>query len=92
MNNFYNRSKFIGFVLGISGYSIFVFLDSLIKKYLVDFYPVFQINFLISFFTLVPIIIALVFLKSWNLILNNKVHIQLLRGMLGMLCGALIIN
>ena len=92
MNNLYNQSKFTGFILGISGYSTFVFLDTLIKKYLVDFYPVFQINFFISLFTLVPIIISLYFLKSWNLIFNNKVHIQLLRGILGTLCGALIIN
>ena len=82
----------LGIILGFSGYLIFVLLDSIIKKYLVFSYPVFEINFFISMFTLIPIIITLFFFNSWHVLLNSKIHIQLLRGCLGLLCGALIIN
>tara|TARA_B110000438_G_C15692281_1_gene597311 strand:+ start:42 stop:944 length:903 start_codon:yes stop_codon:yes gene_type:complete len=86
-----NSNKF-GLILGFSGYLIFVLLDSLIKKFLVSSYPVFEINFFISLFTLIPILITLFVLNSWHCLINNKIHIQLFRGCLGMLCGALIIN
>jgi len=82
----------LGIILGFSGYLIFVLLDSIIKKYLVFSYPVFEINFFISMFTLIPIIITLFFFNSWHVLLNSKIHIQLLRGCLGLLCAALIIN
>ena len=82
----------LGITLGFSGYLIFVLLDSIIKKYLVSSYPVFEINFFISMFTLIPITITLFFFNSWHVLLNSKIHIQLLRGCLGLLCGALIIN
>ena len=82
----------LGIILGFSGYLIFVLLDSIIKKYLVFSYPVFEINFFISMFTLIPIIITLFFFNSWHVLLNSKIHIQLLRGCLGLLSGALIIN
>ncbi len=82
----------LGIFLGFSGYLIFVFLDTLIKKFLISSYPVFEINFFISLFTLIPIILTLFFLNSWHVLINNKIHIQLLRGCLGLLCGALIIN
>ena len=86
------QSNVVGILLGICGYSIFVLLDSLIKKFLINEYPVFQINFFISMFMLIPIIITLFFLKSWSTLLNNKIHIQLIRGALGVFSGALIIN
>ena len=82
----------LGIILGFSGYLIFVLLDSIIKKYLVSSYPVFEINFFISMFTLIPITITLFFFNSWHVLLNSKIHIQLLRGCLGLLSGALIIN
>ena len=82
----------LGIILGFSGYVIFVFLDTLIKKYLIFSYPVFEINFFISLFTLIPITLTLFFLKSWHVLINNKIHIQLFRGCLGLLCGALVIN
>jgi drug/metabolite transporter (DMT)-like permease len=41
---------------------------------------------------LIPIIITLFFLQSWHVLVNNKVHIQLLRGVLGLFAGSLIIN
>lgn len=82
----------LGMILGFSGYLTFVLLDSIIKKYLVSSYPVFEINFFISMFTLIPIIITLSILNFWHVLLNSKIHIQLLRGCLGLLCGALIIN
>ena len=92
MKKFFKTNNANGIFLGISGYSIFVFLDSLIKKLLINYYPIFQINFLISFFTLLPIIFFLFYLNSWKFLINNKVHLMLLRGFLGLLCGALIIN
>ena len=82
----------VGIILGFSGYLIFVLLDSIIKKYLVFTYSVFEINFFICLFTLIPISLTIYFLKSWHVLINNKIHIQLLRGCLGLLSGALIIN
>ena len=82
----------LGIILGFAGYLTFVLLDTIIKKYLVFSYSVFEINFFISFFTLIPIILTIFFLKNWHVLFNNKIHIQLLRGCLGLLCGALIIN
>lgn len=41
----------LGIILGFSGYLTFVLLDSIIKKYLVSSYSVFEINFFISLFT-----------------------------------------
>ena len=94
MNNYINKyqNNYLGLILGLSGYTIFVLLDSLIKKNLINNYPVFEINFFICLFSFIPIILTLFFLQSWNVLLNNKIHIQLLRGVLGLLCGALIIN
>tara|TARA_B110000495_G_C23000414_1_gene590311 strand:- start:244 stop:1149 length:906 start_codon:yes stop_codon:yes gene_type:complete len=93
MAEFKNKNQNnLGIFLGFSGYLSFVLLDSIIKKYLVTTYSVFEINFFISLFTLIPIILTLFFLNSWHVLLNNKIHIQLLRGSLGMICGALIIN
>ena len=91
MNESINKNN-LGIFLGFSGYVIFVFLDSLIKKYLISTYPVFEINFFISLFTLIPITLTLFFLNSWHVLINNKIHIQLFRGCLGILSGALIIN
>lgn len=82
----------LGIILGFSGYLTFVLLDSIIKMYLVSSYSVFEINFFISLFTLIPITLTLFFLNSWHVLINNKIHIQLLRGCLGLLCGSLIIN
>ena len=93
MLQFKNRDlNTLGIILGFLGYLTYVLLDSIIKKYLVFSYPVFEINFFISLFTLIPIILTIFFLKSWHILINNKIHIQLLRGCLGLLCGALIIN
>ena len=54
MFNFFKikQSNFLGFIFGIAGYTVFVLLDSLIKKYLVHNYPIFQINFLYVYFHL----------------------------------------
>ncbi len=82
----------LGIILGFSGYLIFVLLDTLIKKYLIPVYPVFEINFFVSLFMLIPILITLSFFNSWHVLINNKIHIQLFRGSLGILSGALIIN
>ena len=85
-------NKFLGIFLGFAGYTIFVFLDSIIKKYLVQHYPVLEINFYICLFSLIPISIALQFISGWHVLINNKVHIQLFRGFLGLICAAIIIN
>ena len=82
----------LGIVSGFAGYTIFVFLDSIIKKYLVQNYPIIQINFYITLFSLIPIAISLHFISGWKVLINNKIHIQLLRGVLGLICGAIIIN
>ena len=86
------KDKFLGIFLGFIGYTIFVFLDSIIKKYLVQDYPVLEINFYICLFSLIPISIALHFVTGWHVLINNKVHIQLFRGVLGLICAAIIVN
>ena len=86
------QNNYLGLLLGFSGYTIFVFLDFLFKKNLIYDYPVFEINFFICLFSFIPIILTLFFLRSWHVLLNRKIHIQLLRGILGLLCGSLIIN
>ena len=86
------NTNFIGIFLGFAGYTIFVLLDSIIKKYLVEDYPVLEINFYICLFSLIPISIALHFISSWKVLINDKVHIQLIRGVLGLICAAIIIN
>ena len=65
------KDKFLGIFLGFAGYTIFVFLDSLIKKYLVQDYPVLEINFYICLFSLIPISIALQFVTGWGVLINN---------------------
>ena len=91
MQKISNNNHF-GLLLGISGYSLFVFLDTIIKKYLVQQYPIFEITFFICLFSFIPILITLTAVGNWNGLINNKIHIQLLRGILAVLCGALIIN
>ena len=86
------NTNYAGIFLGFAGYTIFVLLDSIIKKYLVQDYPVLEINFYITLFSLIPISFALHFISGWKVLINNKVHIQLLRGFLGLICAAIIIN
>jgi drug/metabolite transporter (DMT)-like permease len=90
-HNFENSNTF-GLILGFSGYTIFVLLDSIIKLNLVNKYPVLEINFLICLFAFIPVLAALAIVGNWNTLINNKIHIQLLRGVLGLICGALIVN
>ncbi len=85
-------NNYVGIVLGFLGYVIFVLLDSIIKKYLVTYYPVIEINFFICLFSLIPIAFALHFISGWKVLINNKIHIQVLRGFLGLICAAIIIN
>ena len=80
MQNSFEKNNFFGLVLGFSGYTIFVLLDSIIKLYLVQKYPVFEINFFICLFSFIPIIATLSVTSNWNTLINNKIHIQLLRG------------
>ena len=86
------ENNYFGILLGFSGYVIFVLLDSIIKKYLVNYYPVIEINFFISLFSLIPISLALYLISGWKVLINNKIHIQLFRGLLGLICAAIIIN
>ena len=86
-----NNNSF-GLLLGISGYSLFVFLDTIIKKYLVQQYPIFEITFFICLFSFIPILTTLAVVGNWNKLVNNKIHIQILRGILAIICGSLIIN
>ena len=86
------NNNFVGIFLGFLGYVIFVFLDSIIKKYLVNYYPIIEINFFICLFSLIPISLSLHFISGWKVLINNKIHIQILRGALGLIAAAIIIN
>ncbi len=91
MQKIYNNNSF-GLLLGISGYSLFVFLDTIIKKYLVQQYPIFEITFFICLFSFIPILTTITVVGNWNRLVNNRIHIQILRGILAIICGSLIIN
>ena len=52
-----------GISIGFIGYTIFVILDTIIKKYLVNEYSVFQINFYICLFSFIPTILTRDFLN-----------------------------
>ena len=88
----FENNNFFGFALGFSGYTICVLLDSIVKLNLVNKYPVLEINFFICLFAFIPILAALAIVGNWNTLINNKIHIQLLRGLLAIICAALIIN
>jgi len=88
----FENNNFFGFALGFSGYTIVVLLDSIIKLNLVNKYPVLEINFFICLFAFIPMFVTLAVVGNWNTLINNKIHIQLLRGLLAVICGALIIN
>ena len=47
---------------------------------------------MICLFAFIPVLAALAIVGNWNTLINNKIHIQLLRGVLGLICGALIVN
>ena len=82
----------LGFFFGFTGYVIFVLLDSIIKKYLVYNYPIIQINFFITFFSFIPLIVALHFISGWKVLRDDKIHIKLLRGILGLICATIVVN
>ena len=88
----FENNNFFGFALGFSGYTIVVLLDSIIKLNLINKYPVLEINFFICLFAFIPMLVTLAVVGNWNTLINNKIHIQLLRGVLAVICGALIIN
>ena len=48
------NNNFFGLFAGFGGYTLFVLLDSILKKYLVTNYSVFQINFFICLFSFIP--------------------------------------
>ena len=73
MQKIYNNNYF-GLLLGISGYSLFVFLDTIIKKYLVQQYPIFEITFFICLFSFIPILITLTAVGNWKGLINNKIQ------------------
>jgi len=87
-----SNNNFFALFAGFGGYTLFVLLDSIIKKYLVINYSVFQINFFICFFSFLPICFSLHFYSGWGVLINNKIHIQLLRGALGVIGGAFVVN
>ncbi len=86
------ENNYVGIFFGFSGYVIFVLLDSIIKKYLVNAYPIIQINFFICLFALIPVSFALHFVSGWKVLINNILHIQIFRGILALICAAIIIN
>jgi len=87
-----SNNNFIGLLAGFGGYTLFVLLDSIIKKYLVTNYSVFQINFFICFFSFIPTCLFLHFYSGWSVLINNTIHIQLLRGVFGVVGGAFVVN
>ena len=81
-----------GVSIGFLGYTIFVVLDTIIKKYLANDYSVFQINFYICLFSFFPTIITIHFLHAWKTLKNDLILIQLLRGIFGLISGAFVVN
>ena len=81
-----------GVSIGFVGYTLFVVLDTIIKKYLANDYSVFQINFFICLFSFIPTIITIHFLHAWKTLKNDLILIQLLRGIFGLISGAFVVN
>ena len=81
-----------GVSIGFLGYTLFVVLDTIIKKYLANDYSVFQINFYICLFSFIPTIITIHFLHAWKTLKNDLILIQLLRGIFGLISGAFVVN
>lgn len=81
-----------GVSIGFLGYTMFVVLDTIIKKYLVNDYSVFQINFYICLFSFIPTILTIQLMNNWKSLKNDLVLIQLLRGVFGLVSGALVVN
>ena len=82
---------FTGVIIGFAGYTLFVILDTIIKKYLVDNYSVFQINFYICLFSFIPTLITIQVLHKWHSLKNDIIVIQLTRGVFGLISGALVV-
>ena len=82
---------FTGVSIGFAGYTLFVILDTIIKKYLVNGYSVFQINFYICLFSFIPTLITIQILHKWNSLKNDIIVIQLIRGVFGLISGALVV-
>ena len=81
-----------GVSIGFLGYTMFVVLDTIIKKYLVNDYSVFQINFYICLFSFIPTLITIQTLNKWKSLNNNIIFLQLFRGIFGLISGALVVN
>ena len=81
-----------GVSIGFLGYTMFVILDTIIKKYLVNDYSVFQINFYICLFSFIPTLITVQILHKWKTLNNNIIFLQLFRGIFGLISGALVVN
>ena len=81
-----------GVSIGFLGYTMFVVLDTIIKKYLVNDYSVFQINFYICLFSFIPTLITIQTLHKWKSLNNNIIFLQLFRGIFGLISGALVVN
>ena len=81
-----------GVSIGFLGYTLFVVLDTIIKKYLANHYSVFQINFYICLFSFFPTIITIHFLHAWKTLKNDLILIQLIRGIFGLISGAFVVN
>ena len=82
---------FTGVSIGFAGYTLFVILDTIIKKYLVNGYSVFQINFYICLFSFIPTLITIQVLHKWHSLKNDIIVIQLTRGVFGLISGALVV-
>ena len=89
---YFNMNVLGGVSIGFLGYTLFVVLDTIIKKYLANDYSVFQINFYICLFSFIPTILTIYFLKAWNTLKNDLIFIQLLRGIFGLISGAFVVN
>ena len=91
MNSIY-MNVISGVSIGFLGYTMFVVLDTIIKKYLVNDYSVFQINFYICLFSFIPTLITIQTLNKWKSLNNNIIFLQLFRGIFGLISGALVVN
>jgi len=92
MTTIHKTNNFFGLLLGLTGYTVVVLVDSIIKLNIVGKYPVIQINFFLCIGAFIPIITTIIILRNWSILVNNIIHLQLLHGIFGLAYGALIIN
>ncbi len=85
------NKNYTGYFFGISGYIILVFVDSVIKKFLLNDYPLIKICFFISGFSFIPLFIVIIYNNQFRYVFfTSKIALLMIRGILNVTAFLLI--